>query len=552
MKSLPKILTVSLLLSSSWLLAQDIGEDGAATWSPAEPDPGDSLTIWYDVSKGTLTGNEEPIILHWGINAPVPGAWQQAPEVMWPPNSEPWPDNKAAQTPMNKINDNMWELTFMTLDTIRSVHWVFTDGSSWDNNGAADWNLPFGDDGGGPEHADTVSVTFLADLSNAVANRGFVLGDTLVAKAGYFQTASQVYEIPMVRQGFSSFYQGTGEIVTTVGEVLDYQYFTTQKGIEYREIYYNFEYDGEVQSEAERRQIPVLSAEFTVADTVASNLEQRRMPFFRNVNVVAQDVVVTLTLDMRPAIYTLLRTDQVLEDIQGNVTIDHPDSVLAKGVAVNGPITGSWSNDIGADWGPHLMDLEEKRMWDDGTNGDVVAGDSIFTKQFMFYTDSADVVGQEFKFGIGGGDNEGGYGNNHIANIDDQRVQSTINAQFGSIDPIFYYVWDYDERGPATSVSSQPPQRPLMFALEQNYPNPFNPATQIRYSLARSVDVTLTVYNAMGQEVVTLVQEKQPAGYYQVTWDGLDAFGRQVSSGLYFYQIQAGRYIESQKMMLLR
>ncbi|MBN1560221.1 T9SS type A sorting domain-containing protein, partial [candidate division KSB1 bacterium] len=160
--------------------------------------------------------------------------------------------------------------------------------------------------------------------------------------------------------------------------------------------------------------------------------------------------------------------------------------------------------------------------------------------------------GQEFKFGIGGGDNEGGYGNNHIANIDDQRQQSTINAQFGSIDPIFYYAWDFDNRGPATSVSSQSPQRPLMFALEQNYPNPFNPVTHIRYSLARSVDVTLTIYNAMGQEVVKLVQEKQPAGYYQVTWDGRDEKGQQVSSGLYFYQIKAGRYIESQKMMLLR
>ena len=79
---------------------------------------------------------------------------------------------------------------------------------------------------------------------------------------------------------------------------------------------------------------------------------------------------------------------------------------------------------------------------------------------------------------------------------------------------------------------------PREFALHQNFPNPFNPDTTIKYDLAESADVTLQIYNVLGQVVRTLVaSEAQNAGRYQIRWNGMDDRGVSVSSGIYFYQI---------------
>ena len=94
---------------------------------------------------------------------------------------------------------------------------------------------------------------------------------------------------------------------------------------------------------------------------------------------------------------------------------------------------------------------------------------------------------------------------------------------------------------------------PETFALEQNYPNPFNPSTNIVYHLPERAEVTLHIYNVAGQLVRTLVSgTEQSAGIYQVTWDGRDAGGRPVASGLYLYRIQAGDFQETRRMMLVK
>ncbi|MBM4160894.1 MAG: T9SS type A sorting domain-containing protein [Ignavibacteria bacterium] len=93
---------------------------------------------------------------------------------------------------------------------------------------------------------------------------------------------------------------------------------------------------------------------------------------------------------------------------------------------------------------------------------------------------------------------------------------------------------------------------PTVFALEQNYPNPFNPSTTIRYQLPQSASVKLDIYNALGQKVRTLVSEEQKAGFYKVQWDGRDEGGRTVSTGLYIYRIQAGSFVSTQKMLLMK
>ena len=94
---------------------------------------------------------------------------------------------------------------------------------------------------------------------------------------------------------------------------------------------------------------------------------------------------------------------------------------------------------------------------------------------------------------------------------------------------------------------------PTEFALLQNFPNPFNPDTTIGYELAESADVTLQIYNVVGQVVRTLMAaESQSVGRYQVRWDGMDDRGMPVSSGIYFYQISAGKFQDVRKLMLLK
>ena len=94
---------------------------------------------------------------------------------------------------------------------------------------------------------------------------------------------------------------------------------------------------------------------------------------------------------------------------------------------------------------------------------------------------------------------------------------------------------------------------PEAFALADNFPNPFNPATTIQYALPQAADVELTVYNLVGQPVRTLVAEHQSAGHYAVEWDATNDSGHSLSSGMYFYRLQAGEeFLEVKKMLLLK
>ena len=93
---------------------------------------------------------------------------------------------------------------------------------------------------------------------------------------------------------------------------------------------------------------------------------------------------------------------------------------------------------------------------------------------------------------------------------------------------------------------------PNAFALGQNHPNPFNPKTTISFALPEAADVRLDVYAATGQYVVTLADGMMPAGSQQVVWNGTDAAGRPVGSGVYFYRLDAGQFSETKKMLLLK
>jgi hypothetical protein len=105
-----------------------------------------------------------------------------------------------------------------------------------------------------------------------------------------------------------------------------------------------------------------------------------------------------------------------------------------------------------------------------------------------------------------------------------------------------------------TSVEDDNSKSPNTFALEQNYPNPFNTSTSIRYNVpsvtlseVEGSRVSLKVYDVIGNEVATLVNEEKPAGSYEVKFNASE-----LSSGIYFYKLQAGSLLETKKMILMK
>jgi hypothetical protein len=93
---------------------------------------------------------------------------------------------------------------------------------------------------------------------------------------------------------------------------------------------------------------------------------------------------------------------------------------------------------------------------------------------------------------------------------------------------------------------------PTNYELMPNYPNPFNPETTIGFALPASSQVELTIYNVLGQQVVTLIHDEYPAGVHQVIWSGMDGEGRAVASGVYLYRLTAAGNVMTRKMMLLK
>jgi hypothetical protein len=98
----------------------------------------------------------------------------------------------------------------------------------------------------------------------------------------------------------------------------------------------------------------------------------------------------------------------------------------------------------------------------------------------------------------------------------------------------------------SVQVEVQLSDLPTSFSLDQNYPNPFNPTTTIRYALPATSYVTLSVFNTLGQQVGTLVHDIQETGYHEVRFDGGN-----LASGVYFYRLKTGDFIQTRKMLLL-
>lgn len=183
----------------------------------------------------------------------------------------------------------------------------------------------------------------------------------------------------------------------------------------------------------------------------------------------------------------------------------------------------------------------------------------------------------EIYFGATGGDSTGGVGR-RIFNVDieGQNVISNYDL-YAAVGPMYAVQQSFQvnvaddtlniffsatvNRGKISAIEVLPPgdiplsvkldnlkrEKATSYSLSQNFPNPFNPTTKIRFSLPEAGNVKLTVYNLIGQTVATLINGYQEAGSYNVTFDGSG-----LNSGIYFYKLETGKYVEIKKMALLK
>ena len=151
------------------------------------------------------------------------------------------------------------------------------------------------------------------------------------------------------------------------------------------------------------------------------------------------------------------------------------------------------------------------------------------------------------------------------SNVDGDKYGEVILAYQGVSDSVmvagayskshrtFIRVLEWTGESTALSVKDIVLITPEDYKLNQNYPNPFNPTTSIEYTLPIANQISITIYNIMGQEVANVLPlQDKPAGTHRVTWNGLDRQGNKVASGTYFYTMRYGNFVKTKQMTLMK
>jgi len=126
------------------------------------------------------------------------------------------------------------------------------------------------------------------------------------------------------------------------------------------------------------------------------------------------------------------------------------------------------------------------------------------------------------------------------------------NATYPMSDSVIVRMINWLSDGIVTSVSDIKTDPPNNFTLKQNYPNPFNPQTLIEYNLIEDSYVKLEIYNSVGQKIKTLVSKTQSSGPHSVIWNGTNELGKILSSGIYYYRLEANEFTLTKKMLFLK
>jgi hypothetical protein len=265
----------------------------------------------------------------------------------------------------------------------------------------------------------------------------------------------------------------------------------------------------------------------TGTNTTVGPIVPRIFPLFAP---LTQDVDVRFQVDMRNAVN---RYNQMPID---------PNELAFVGLRGGTDWLGSWVS--GGNWLPSDTSTGNMKVLnDDGVNGDETADDDIWTITILVPA-GTDAGAFEYKFAamypgadtVNGGssplDNEGGFGMNHLVIlVDGPDIEHFL--RFGNFT--------------TTSVDRIDDLIPDNYTLSQNYPNPFNPSTKITFSITNTEHVVLKIFNVLGQQVDVLLDNEFEFGTYEVEFDA-----SRLSSGIYFYTLEAGNFTATKKMMLMK
>jgi hypothetical protein len=246
-------------------------------------------------------------------------------------------------------------------------------------------------------------------------------------------------------------------------------------------------------------------------------------------NILTQDVNVTFRVDIR-SLLGKIRDRGFVTDVGGT----HITEVTEIDVV-------GWN---GWPWG----NIPEAQILNDlGQNGDGTAQDTIWSRTILFRQNSEKRI--TYKFGVNQLDAEARSEHNHVLNIDDSSptfLAPVICFGMGVIpeDTLFT---DWAHLCLPTAVDEEPGVLPDAYRLDQNYPNPFNPVTNITFALPKDGIASIRVYDIMGRTVATLIDGRMAAGQHTIAFDA-----SKLATGVYFYRLEAGSFMETRKLLLLK
>lgn len=235
-----------------------------------------------------------------------------------------------------------------------------------------------------------------------------------------------------------------------------------------------------------------------------------------------------------------------------NITVNSSGNPLPDPVTLTTGSIDKLGNGVVAaeQWESVLIQYNNVTVTDD--NADGVSGPGTTNHGEIFVNDGSGDTRVELQ------DGNHHYENMWDANLanDPANIAVGLGAKFSELKGILYFSYsnyklvprkDDDFVGFVTATKEEKSTLPVTYNLSQNYPNPFNPSTAIKYSIPKESNVSLKIYNLLGQEVKTLVDETKAPGNYTVSFNAKD-----LSSGIYFYSLKAGNFYQVKKMMLLK
>ncbi len=428
--------------------------------------------------------------------------------------------NAAANVMEDADNDSIYTAVIDTFATNDTLFFKFIKGGDgWEDDPNREYVVPaqnsvyFGYFNRDSVYSvtKTISVTFSCNMEfEKVSGRFNPATDTLTAR-GDFNGWSGTTDILEPSVGDPNYYEVTRDYVASLNDTIHYKYaYTGPNGT-------NWEGD------------PNKTYGFTQEDWDNGTAFIERTYNDATLETLTQNpVTIKFTVDVTGAISSVTGTP-----------FPSVDNVVVAGAV--SPLTwpvGGWPN---SDSSVVIF------LFDDGTHGDVTANDSVWSKDITFPQYS--VLRVQYKYGMnwglasntGGNDNESSVGTDHFINMTSDMVSATVHNDWsvmGDVELVDVVL---------TGVEDLPGAKPSTYTLMQNYPNPFNPSTKIQFGIPEAGLVTLKVYDLLGQEVATLLNEQKNAGTYEVNFDASN-----LNTGVYFYKINSGNYSVSKKMLLLK